>query len=154
MCTQLWSLSAKTIAWRYSLAIRQSNTRPFFFPAATKHVTILLCPVLGALSKDDRRSHLFSQGECFNYSVASSLNTSVQVSVQSSGFFVVENSLKKKRKKNLLIVRQRNIVMQNLCIWGHPHPPFFFYLWQVMCCHYSCSLSHFFKSPWHQFFDI
>lgn len=121
-------------------------------PAATKHVTILLCPVLGALSKYDRRSHLFSQGECFNYRVASSLTTSVQMSVQSSPLFVEESSSKTKQKKEtknvyiMLIVRQQNIVIRNPCIWGHPHPSFFFYLRQVMCAvithaHYHISLT-------------
>lgn len=71
-------------------------------PAATKHVTIWLRPALGALSEYDRRSHLFSQGECFNYRVASSLTTSVQMSVHSSPIFVRERvpPPEKKKKKS------------------------------------------------------
>lgn len=91
-------------------------------PAATKHVTILLCPVLGALSKYDRRSHLFSQGECFNYRVASSLTTSAQMSVQSSPLFVEESS----SKKNILCSLSGNGILVYRILAFEVTPPSFF----------------------------
>lgn len=61
----------------------------------------------------------------------------------------VHRSLWKRVPQNIyivLIVRQQDIVIQNPCIWGHPHPSFFFCLWQVMCAvithaHYHISFT-------------
>lgn len=86
-----------------SLKILQGNGAikhtVIFLPAASKHVTVFLCPPLGALSKYDRRSHLFSQGGCFNYRVAPSRATPVQMSVQSSPLMQTRFSSKKRKKK-------------------------------------------------------
>lgn len=148
MHTQLWSLSPKTIAWRYSLAIRQSNTRSFFFPAATKHVTILLCLVCSETCQKMTEDRTF-------FPRVSALITAWLLALprlykcQSK----VQRSLWKRVPQKIcfvLIVRQQNIVIQNSCISGHPHHSRFFFLFVTshVCCHYSSSISHFFNSPW------
>lgn len=154
MHTQLWSLSPKTIAWRYSLAIRQSNTQSFFFPAATKHVTILLCLVCSETCQKMTEDRTF-------FPRVSALITAWLLALprlykcQSK----VQRSLWKRVPQKIcfvLIVRQQNIVIQNSCISGHPHHSrFFFYLWQVMCAvithpQYHISLT----VPGHWYFDI
>lgn len=91
-------------SWEIRSGYQAIKRTVILLPDATKHVTILLCPVLGALSKYDRRSHLFSLGECFNYRVASSPTTSVQMSVQSSLLYAEDSSFIKKEKREKKIV--------------------------------------------------
>lgn len=127
-----------------SLKILQGNGAikhtVIFLPAASKHVTVFLCPPLGALSKYDRRSHLFSQGGCFNYRVAPSRATPVQMSVQSSPLMQTRFSSKKRKKKknNLTFSWLLGSRILKYSILGHLHPSLPFlslssYLWQVMC---------------------
>lgn len=149
-----------------SLKILQGNGAikhtVIFLPAASKHVTVFLCPPLGALSKYDRRSHLFSQGGCFNYRVAPSRATPVQMSVQSSPLMQTRFSSKKRKKKTkqpyiLLIVWQQNIEIQH---FGSPPSliavSFFVFLLMTshVCHHYSCSLSRFLDASRRRHFDI
>lgn len=120
-------------------AIKHSHSS---FPAATKHVTILLCSVLGALSKDDRRSHLFPR--------VSALITAWLLALprlykcQSK----VHPSLWQRilKKKSLLL---GNTILLDGIRAFKVNPPFFLFSLKTsyVCCHYSFTLSRFFKRP-------
>lgn len=144
MYTQLWWLSPQTIAWRYSCYQAIKHTL-ILLPAATKHVTILLWPVLGGLSKYDRRLQLFSE--------VSALITGWLLALphlykcQSK----VHHSLWKRvpwRKYTLCSLLGNRILLS--WILAFEVTPtllfFFFYFWQVMCAvithaHYHVSLT-------------
>lgn len=68
------------------------------------------------MTEDSTFSFFFSLGECFNYRVASSLTTSVQMSPSKFAAFV-EYGFSEKRKKGgkkhiVLIVRGQDSVLQ------------------------------------------
>lgn len=112
-------------------------------PAATKHVTILLCAVLEALSNYDRRSRLFPW--------VSALITALLLALPhlykcQSKVHLFLWKIVPTKKPITLIVSQQNNVMQNPCISDPPtcvHFFFFFcmpssimltitFLWQFM----------------------
>lgn len=149
-------------SWEIRSGYQAIKHTVILLPDATKHVTILLCPVLGALSKYDRRSHLFSLGECFNYRVASSLTTSVQMSVQSSLLYAEDSSFSRRRRGKKIVLcsslGDRVLLYRNPGFQVTPSLFFFFFSFFLFKTsrvrqHYSRSLSHFFNSLRHRRFD-
>lgn len=107
------------------------------------------------MTEDSTFSFFFSLGECFNYRVASSLTTSVQMSPSKFAAFVEYGFSEKRGKKSTL-----SLLLAGRIAFCKFLPSFFFFffffLFQTRHVgrHYSCSLSHFCNSPWHRHFDI